>query len=98
MEKFTEAHDYKFAPINQNALHAAITALNKKHPTMSESLFDGELPSADHFMRITAERFDTSFYKALGAYVRDREVSSGALARLLDVPLTDARAFHEALI
>jgi transcriptional regulator with XRE-family HTH domain len=98
LENYTKACSRDFIPVESKVLHASAAAFNKGHSTMSEALFDGEHPSADHFMHKSAERFETSFYKALGACTRERKLSSGTLARILDVPLTDARAFHDALI
>ena len=97
LQHYAEHHGEHFVEVALTLLHSCIANFNKKHPTLSEQLFDNELPSADHFMRVVQEQFGTHFYKALGEYLRETQASPSAIGRIMDVSLMDARAFHSAL-
>jgi Zn-dependent peptidase ImmA (M78 family) len=96
-EKYAEAHNFHFKKVDNNQLHTRIGLFNKGYMTLSETLFDGETPTADHFMRVAQENFGTDFYKALGNYLRDYEAPPKSIASILGVSPMDAHAFHEAL-
>lgn len=95
--KYALANGEPFAPIPNGVLFSAITKFNKQFPTLSEQLFDGVTPDANHFMRVALEQFETHFYKALGKFLQDTEAPASVVSRIMDVPLADGRAFHEAL-
>lgn len=97
LKQYAEVHEQPFTELDNKVLFPAINQFNKKFPTLSEHLFDGETPSANSFMRVAQEQFDTHFYKALGEYVRKTNAPPSAISRMIDVPLLDARAYHEAL-
>jgi len=75
-----------------------IASFNGQFKTISEHLFDGKTPGADHYMRITAEVFETPVFKALGAYAKKSDVSGSVISRMLDIPLVDARELKKALV
>ncbi len=75
-----------------------IASFNGQFKTISEHLFDGKTPAADHYMRITAEVFETPVFKALGAYAKKSDVSGSVISRMLDIPLVDARELKKALV
>lgn len=97
MENYAAFHGAKLDPIDQKVLFPYISGFNKNFKKLSEVLFDGVAPSADHFMRIAQENFDTEIYSALGRYIRDKEPGSSLIAAILGVPLMDAKAYLEAL-
>jgi transcriptional regulator with XRE-family HTH domain/Zn-dependent peptidase ImmA (M78 family) len=94
---YAAANALPFAEIDSAALHQAITQFNKKYVSLAENFFDGEHPSADHFMRVTQEQFGTEFFKAFGDYVKEKQPSSSVVASILSVNPMDARAYHDAL-
>lgn len=96
IEKFAKSSESSFPAIDQVALHSYIAGFNKQFQTLGEFLFDGSSPSADHFMRIAQESFDTKVYSALSQYVREKKPGSGAIATILGVNPMDARAYLEA--
>ena len=87
-----------FETLPRNAFFAALAGFNKQHRSVSEILFDGGKPSADHFMRISTEVFKTPIFTALGNYLKEVPQSDALLSRLFDVPLSDAKAFRQALV
>jgi transcriptional regulator with XRE-family HTH domain len=97
LKKHAAAVGVAFDEIDQRLLHARISTFNAQFETISESLFDGKTPEADHYMRIAAEVFETPVFKALGAYAKKTDVSESIISRMLDVPLVDARALKKAL-
>lgn len=97
LEKLARAEDLSFEPLSSSFLHAEISRLNKQLATISEQMFDGTKPSADRYMRLADERFDTPFFKALGEHVRKAEVGESVISRMLDIPLVDAREIRAAL-
>lgn len=98
LENYSREAGLLFTRIPSGSLHAAIARFNRQHPSISEMLFDGHTPSADHFMRIGGEQFETPFFTALAQYLKGSPKSEGLISRLLDVPLVDAKALQEALV
>jgi transcriptional regulator with XRE-family HTH domain len=98
IEKYAGENALEFTPVPQTLLHAEITKLHKKYPTISESLFDGDRPSADRYMRLVDENFDTPIFKVLGEYVRDHHPSEAIISQMLDIPLIDAREIKRAML
>lgn len=92
-----EAHGETFAEIDENMLHAAITRFNQRYPLLAETLFDGDQPSADQFMRVAQENFGTEFFRAFANYVREKRPSPSGIASILSVNPMDARAYFDAL-
>lgn len=97
IEQYARAKGRPFAPIARTALFAMIADFNRRYPSVSTILFDGKKPSADHFMRICAERFKTPVFAALGAYMKASPQSEHVIGRILDVPLPDAKELRRAL-
>lgn len=97
LEKLAQAEGLPFEPLSSSFLHAEIAGLNKQLATISEQMFDGTKPSADRYMRLADERFDTPFFKALGEHVKKTEVGESVISRMLDIPLVDAREIRAAL-
>ena len=91
------ARQLPFTELPMDGFHAAISNFNKGFKTISENLFDGEVPSADHFMRVTGETFATPVFKALGDYVKKTAIEPSVISRMLDIPLVDAREMGKAL-
>jgi hypothetical protein len=98
LKNYARAHDEPFTGIEPKWLHAEITGFNKRFPTLSEFLFDGDQPTADQFMRVAQEQFGTDFFKAFAQYIREREPSPSTIAGILSVSPMDARAYQDALI
>jgi transcriptional regulator with XRE-family HTH domain len=98
LKKHAETAGVAFDEIDQGLLHARIASFNGQFKTISEHLFDGKTPAADHYMRITAEVFETPVFKALGAYAKKSDVSESVISRMLDIPLVDARELKQALV
>lgn len=98
LEKHARATGCSFEDLDQSFLHARIHTFNEKFQTISEILFDGEKPSADHYMRKAVEVFDTPVFKALGEREVESEVSESIISRMFDIPLVDARELKEALV
>jgi transcriptional regulator with XRE-family HTH domain/predicted nucleic acid-binding protein len=97
VQAHANARKLPFIELPMDAFHAAISNFNKGFKTISENLFDGEVPSADHFMRVTGETFATPVFKALGDYVKKTEIEPSVISRMLDIPLVDAREMSKAL-
>lgn len=97
LERHARSENLSFEPLASSFLHAEIARLNKQLETISEQMFDGEKPSADRYMRLADERFDTPFFKALGEHVKKTEMGESVISRMLDIPLVDAREIRAAL-
>lgn len=98
IENFAKAKGLPFTPLPRQRLFPQIAAFNKAFPTVSEQLFDGKKPSADHFMRVSGEVFETPIFSALGAYLKEIPQADGLVSRILDVPLPDAKELRRALV
>lgn len=96
--KFAEAEGDMVEDLDTSFLHAKISAFNGRFKTISETLFDGDKPSADHYMRKAVEVFDTPIFKALGEREAEAGLSESVISRMFDIPLVDARELKKALI
>jgi transcriptional regulator with XRE-family HTH domain len=97
IEKQAKETKTPFTAMDGKTLFPAICAFNKSYKTLSAALFDDTVPTADHFMRVAQETFDTEVYRGLGQYVRETDAGAGVIAAILDVNPMDARAYLEAL-
>lgn len=97
LENHARAVGVEFKHLPPNRLHAEIAAFNSHFQTISQALFDGKRPSADHYMRLADEKFETPVFKALGAYVKASNASDSIISRMLDIPLVDAKELKAAL-
>lgn len=97
LKRYAEAYGKSFKDVPDTKLFPAITNFNKQFPLLSEILFDGEVPSANHFMRVAQEQFETHFYKALGEFIRATSATPATVSKIMDVSLLDAKSYHEAL-
>ena len=96
IEKQAKETNASFQVIDGKTLHPFIAAFNKGYKTLSAALFDDTLPTADHFMRVAQENFDTEVYQGLGRYVQEKNPGPGVIATILGVNPMDARAYMEA--
>lgn len=95
---YARTHGLPFDPLPDNAFYASLAAFNKAYPSVSEHLFDGKKPSADHFMRVCLETFKTPVFTALAGYLKETPQSDALVGRILDVPLPDAKELRKALV
>jgi transcriptional regulator with XRE-family HTH domain/Zn-dependent peptidase ImmA (M78 family) len=98
LEKLATATAAPFDVLAQSYFHGAIATFNKDFKTISEILFDGRKPSADHFMLKATEVFQTPVFKALREHVSNSDVSESVISRMLDIPLIDAKELRKALV
>jgi transcriptional regulator with XRE-family HTH domain len=98
LEKLATATPAPFDVLAQSYFHGAIATFNKDFKTISEILFDGRKPSADHFMLKATEEFQTPVFKALREHVSNSDVSESVISRMLDIPLIDAKELRKALV
>ncbi len=96
IEKYAAHHQEPFNKIPTAMLHKAIAQKHKNHVMVSTRLFDGKLPTADHFMRVVQDAFRTQAYSALSRYVREKQPSAGTIATILGINRTDASAYLDA--
>lgn len=96
IEKHAVATGSSFSVIKGSMLHAFIATFNKNYQTLGDYFFDGNLPTADHFMRIVQDAFGTKVYSAISQYVREKEPGAGTIATILGVNPMDARGYLEA--
>lgn len=98
IQKYADAQGMNFEECKQTALHQRIAIFKRAYATVSEILFKGDTPTADHFMRVAQEEYGTDFYKALGKYLNASKSPPSYIRKVTDVSLVDAQAFHEALV
>ena len=98
IEKYAGSKGLEFTSVPEGFLHAEIANLHKACPTISETLWDGEHPSADRYMRVVDENFDTPVFKALGEFVRSHDPSESVISQMLDIPLIDAGEIKRAML
>lgn len=98
IEHYAQSKGLPFTPIADKTLFPTIAKFNRAYPTVSGHLFDGKKPSADHFMRVCGENFKTPIFAALSEYLKATPQSDAVVGRILDVPMSDAKELHQALV
>lgn len=98
LENLSEQEGAKFSRVESGLLFSAISNFNKRYKTVSQMLFDEDRPTPNQFMRIAHETFGTEIYKALGKYLNKESASVGHVAKILGIPLVDAKAIYAALV
>lgn len=80
-----------------NAIYGAAKNLSKTYYSVSESLFDGKAPDPSQYIHVAEAQFDSSFFKALKAYLVKNDKGAGYVQAILDIPLLDAKTLHMTL-
>ena len=81
-----------------NAIYGAARNVNSEHQIVSETLFGEGAPEPAEYIRVSRELFESPFFEALAAYLREHPRSSGYVQSILDIPLLDAKAIHSELV
>lgn len=81
-----------------SSIFGAAKNLSKSYRTVSETLFDGNLPEPGHYIHVVETQFDSPFFAALKKYLAGNEKGSGYVQAVLDIPLVDAKAIHAVLV
>jgi transcriptional regulator with XRE-family HTH domain len=81
-----------------NAIFGAAKNLSKDYYTVSESLFDNQTPTADKYIKIAEELFESPFFAALREYLRTESKGPGYIQSILDIPLLDSREIYRELV
>lgn len=89
VKAFAEAHGLRRVDADR-AIHAASTNFNKQFATVSESLFPSAPPTAKEYIAKSGEVFQTPFFDALRAHLREGGASTGYVQSVLQLPLLDA--------
>jgi len=97
INKYAKHNKLPPVEIEQGALFGANTNFNKRYRTISQTIFDDEIPSAKNFMHICGELFETPFYNSLKTYLLENNKTAGYIQSILDVPLLDAKGIHAEL-
>lgn len=97
LEKFAKHYGKEFGEIDHKTLGYAANRSNQKLGTVSRRLFGAHTPNADEFIRKVQASYDTEFYTALEKYINKSEVSDSYVKKVLDLPVTDAKAIYAAL-
>jgi transcriptional regulator with XRE-family HTH domain len=79
-------------------LYGWITNFNKKYNNLSKAMFDDlDKLSAREYITKTEEGFETPFFDMLRQYLKTKDISSGFIQNVTDMPLMDARSMHAEL-
>lgn len=97
LKKFAIHHEKDFGEIDNKTLAYEANRFIKKKGTVSQFLFRSHTPSADEFIRKVQARYKTEFFTALEKYVNKTDASDTYVKKVLDLPVTDAKAIFAAL-
>ncbi|MBE0558559.1 MAG: transcriptional regulator, partial [Proteobacteria bacterium] len=78
-------------------IHRATTNFNKAYQTVSQCLFGERTPSPSQYIQSAAKHFNSPFFEALKAYLRENQKSASFVQSVLRMSLLDARNIYEAL-
>jgi transcriptional regulator with XRE-family HTH domain len=78
-------------------IHKATTNFNKTYKTVSEWLFGDHTPTPSKYIQCATQDFNSPFFNALKAYLKENQKSSSFVQSVLRMSLLDARNIYEAL-
>ena len=97
LQKFANHHEKEFGEIDNKTLGFEANRFIKRLGTVSQSLFGSHTPNADEFIRKVQAQYKTEFFTALEKYINKTEASDTYVKKVLDLPVTDAKAIFTAL-
>ena len=97
LEKFAKHHGKEFGEIDNKTLAYGANRFIKKKGTVSQFLFGSHRPNADEFIRKVQARYKTEFFTALEKYLNKTDASDTYVKKVLNLPVTDAKAIFAAL-
>jgi transcriptional regulator with XRE-family HTH domain len=80
-----------------NEIYKAVTVFNQKHYTISQYLFKNNKPTASEYISSPKKFFESLFFDALRAFLKENKKSAGFIQSLLNLPLADAHYLYEEL-
>lgn len=80
-----------------NGLFGANTNFNKKHFTISQTIFKADKPSAKEYVQTGDAIFYTPFFEVLKSYLIEQKKTAGYVQSILDIPLIDAKGIYAEL-
>ncbi len=75
----------------------AATNFGKEYPTISQVLFDNRKPTPLEYISCPKKTFDSPFFDALTAFLKDNKKPAGFIQSVLNLPLVDAQLLYEEL-
>jgi transcriptional regulator with XRE-family HTH domain len=96
INKYAKHHELAEIELSNN-LFAANTNFNKRHLTVSQTIFDSTEPESSNYIRASNEIFDTPLFAVLQSFLKETGKSAGFIQSILDIPLLDAKGIHAEL-
>jgi len=100
IQNFSRARhpEIRFEPVSNKTLHATIARFNRSYKCVSETLFPSGKPTAEEFVQVCSDTFQTPVFAALAGYLKEQPQSDALISRILDVPLTDAKELRQVMV
>ncbi|MCG8619929.1 MAG: helix-turn-helix domain-containing protein [Desulfobacterales bacterium] len=74
------------------------TAFCNQYKNVADHLFDTLPPTAEEYIRVSQDYFNSPFFRALKKLIIEKERSVGFLQNILNIPVLDARVLYQSLI
>lgn len=97
LEKYAAHLEEEFGEIDNKTLGFAANRFSQKLGTVSKKLFGTTPPNADEFIRKVQTAYHTEFFTALEKHLNKSDATDTYVKRVLDLPVTDAKAIFSAL-
>ena len=75
----------------------ATSNFGKEYPTISQELFENRKPTPSEYISCPKKTFDSPFFDALRAFLKDNKKPAGFIQSVLNLPLADAQLLYEEL-
>ena len=79
------------------AIYKAATVFNKQFKTVSQLLFNNKKPTPSEYISCPKKIFESPFFDALKAFLKESRKSAGFIQSILNLPLADAQHLYEEL-
>lgn len=79
-------------------IYAATANLNKKYPKVAEILLGEPPATAEQYIEMAKERFNSPFFDILRLHLSENEKSPGFIQSMMDISMLDAKEIHAVLV
>jgi len=98
VSNYAQAADLPALKNPSTSVHAMRNSLSVRGELVSAALFAPMPPPAHTYMALAQGMFQSPFFPALRAMLRDRQTGVGYVQQVLDLTLPDAQALYEELV
>lgn len=97
VNKYAKQYGKEKLELDNASLFGANTNFNKQYLTVSQILFNTDKPTAQAYIQISSDLFDSPIFNVLKSYLLEQNKSAGYVQCIFNAPLLDAKGIYAEL-